>query len=150
MKIAFGCDHGGFVVKQKVLDELSLKGYEITDFGTYSADSCDYPDYALKVSEEVGCGNYDYGILICGTGIGMSIAANKVKNIRCAHVADAFSAEMTRRHNNANVIALGARITSGEDIVKFIDIFLKTPFESGGRHTNRVNKLTEIENKYFK
>ena len=149
MKIAFGCDHGGYVIKEEVLNFLISKGYEVVDAGTFSPDSCDYPDYAEKVCLEVTEGNVDFGILICGTGIGMSIVANKFKGIRCAHVTDVFSAEMTRRHNNANVIALGKRISKVEDIINYIDVFLSTPFDGvdGGRHATRVNKIIEIENK---
>ncbi len=146
MKIAFGCDHGGFAYKQEVLDFLKSKGHIVKDFGTFSSDSCDYPDYAIPVAEAVSLGEFDYGILICGTGIGMSIIANKVKGIRCAHVNDCFSAEMTRRHNNSNVIALGARIAQVEEIIDYIDIFLKTPFD-GNRHLNRIEKISKYENK---
>ena len=144
MKIAFGCDHGGFPAKNDVFEYLISQGHEIIDAGTFSDESCDYPDFAIKVCKSVLDGSADKGILICGTGIGMSIAANKVNGIRCAHVTDEFSAEMTRRHNDTNVIALGARITSVELIIKFIDIFLNTSFD-GGRHENRVNKVMEIE-----
>lgn len=144
MKIAFGCDHGGFPAKNDVFEYLISQGHEIIDAGTFSEESCDYPDFAIKVCKLVLDGSADKGILICGTGIGMSIAANKVHGIRCAHVTDEFSAEMTRRHNDTNVIALGARISSVELIIKLIDIFLNTSFD-GGRHENRVNKVMEIE-----
>lgn len=144
MKIALGCDHGGFVAKDAVIFYLAQNGFEVLDFGTFSEESCDYPDYALKVCEKVVSKECDKGILICGTGIGMSIAANKVNGIRCAHVTDEFSAEMTRRHNDTNVIALGARITKTEDIVKLVDIFLHTEFD-GGRHATRVEKVMQIE-----
>lgn len=144
MKIALGCDHGGFAAKDAVIYYLAQKGYEVLDFGTFSEESCDYPEYALKVCEKVVSNECDKGILICGTGIGMSIAANKVNGIRCAHVTDEFSAEMTRRHNNTNVIALGARISKTEDIVKYVDIFLHTEFD-GGRHATRVEKVMQIE-----
>lgn len=149
MKIAFGCDHGGFAVKEAVVSHLKNAGYEVIDFGTFGEDSCDYPDYALKVAKSVASGEAEKGVLICGTGIGMSIAANKVKNVRCAHVNDAYSAEFTRRHNDSNVIALGARIATVDDIIKYIDIFLSTPFE-GGRHERRVNKISQIESEFFK
>ncbi len=149
MKVAFGCDHGGFVAKQAVFDYFKANGIEFKDFGTFSEESCDYPDFALPVSESVAKGEFDYGVLICGTGIGMSIVANKVNGIRCAHVTDEFSAEMTRRHNNTNIIALGARITKVEDIVKYVQIFLTTPFD-GGRHQNRINKIQSVEDKYSK
>ena len=146
MKIAIGCDHGGYDAKDSVIYYLITNGYEVIDFGTNSNDSCDYPDYAVPVSKAVSENKADYGILICGTGIGMSMCANKIKGIRCAHVNDLFSAEMTRRHNNANVIALGARIATKEDIVSYVDKFLTTEFE-GGRHENRVNKLNNLDNK---
>lgn len=149
MKIVFGCDHGGFTVKEEVFKYFSEKNYDVKDFGTFSSDSCDYPDIAEAVSEYLASGQADFGVLICGTGIGMSISANKVKGIRCAHVHDLFSAEMTRRHNDSNIIALGARISSANDIVAFIDKFLNTPFD-GGRHAVRVEKIDKIENKYFK
>lgn len=144
MKIAFGCDHGGISAKDSVIYYLATNGFEVVDFGTNSDESCDYPDYAVQVCNAVNSGDCEYGILICGTGIGMSICANKVKGIRCAHVTDKFSAEMTRRHNNSNVIALGARISSAEDIVEFVKIFLSTSFD-GGRHAIRVNKVMELE-----
>ncbi|MBQ3235206.1 MAG: ribose 5-phosphate isomerase B [Clostridia bacterium] len=144
MKIAFGCDHGGFPAKEEVINFLIQKGYEVLDAGTFSDASCDYPEYAVKVCNAVLDGSCDKGVLICGTGIGMSIAANKINGIRCAHVTDLFSAEMTRRHNDTNVIALGARITSVETIIKCIDIFLTTEFD-GGRHQTRVDKVMEIE-----
>lgn len=144
MKVAFGCDHGGFPAKEEVIEFLTQKGYEVVDAGTFSDESCDYPDYAEKVCRLILDGSCEKGILICGTGIGMSIAANKFDGIRCAHVTDAFSAEMTRRHNNTNVIALGARITEVKDIISFIDIFLTTEFD-GGRHAIRVEKISKIE-----
>ncbi len=149
MKIAFGCDHGGFIAKEQVINYLKLNGHEVVDFGTDSDDSCDYPIYAENVSLSVANKKCDLGILICGTGIGMSIVANKIKGVRCAHVTDLFSAEMTRKHNDSNVIAMGARITSVEDILKFTDKFINTQFE-GGRHQIRVSKIKEIENKFFK
>ena len=149
MKVSLGCDHGGFDAINSVVKYLESKSISCDYVGTFSTDSCDYPDFANKVCEKVASKEVDFGILICGTGIGMSIAANKIKGIRCAHVNDAFSAEYTRRHNDSNVIALGARIATADEIVKYINIFLNTEFE-GGRHANRVNKITEIENKYFK
>lgn len=149
MKVAFGCDHGGFIYRDKILEYLKENGIEVVDFGTFSSESMDYPDVALPAAECVARGDVDYGILVCGTGIGMSLAANKVKGIRCAHVNDIFSAEFTRRHNNSNIIALGARIAKVEDIILYIKIFLNTPFE-GGRHQNRIDKISQIEEKYFK
>lgn len=144
MKIAFGCDHGGIEAKDAVIYYLAQKGYEVIDFGTNSTDSCDYPDYAIPVSKAVANKEADFGILICGTGIGMSICANKIKGIRCAHVADLFSAEFTRKHNDTNVIALGARISTKEQIVSFVDKFLHTEFE-GGRHAKRVEKINLLD-----
>ena len=117
MKIAFACDHGGFSARNEVFKFLKENDVEFIDFGTFSEDSCDYPDFATKVCEKVLNGEVDKGILICGTGIGMSIVANKFKGIRCAHVTDSFSAEMTRRHNDSNVIALGARISKTQEII---------------------------------
>ncbi|MBO7215221.1 MAG: ribose 5-phosphate isomerase B [Clostridia bacterium] len=146
MKIAFGCDHGGFPAKEAVIEYLVGAGHEVLDAGTFSDESCDYPDYAIKVCNAVVDGSCDRGVLICGTGIGMSIAANKINGIRCAHVTDVFSADATRKHNDTNVIALGARITSVETIVKCVDIFLNTEFE-GGRHENRVKKVMDLERK---
>ena len=144
MKIAFGCDHGGFIYKDAVLYYLISNGHEVIDFGCDSEESCDYPDYCIPACEAVVGKKADYGVLICGTGIGMSICANKINGIRCAHVTDLFSAEATRKHNDTNVIALGARISTKEDVIKFIDKFLNTEFE-GGRHVNRVNKIKKLE-----
>ena len=111
MKIALGCDHGGINLKKEIIKYLESEGYEFKDFGTYTTDSCDYPDYALPVAEAVANKEFDFGILICGTGIGMSICANKHDGIRCALCHSEFDAELTKRHNNANVIAFGARTT---------------------------------------
>ena len=149
MKIAIGCDHGGFSYKKELVAHLNEKGYEVEDFGCFSEDSCDYPDYALPVAEAVKDGKADFGILICSTGIGISIAANKVKGIRCAHVHDAESARLTRNHNNANILAFGAKIISEELMFEITDTFLTSTFD-GGRHQRRVDKITAIENKYFK
>ena len=149
MKISFGCDHGGFVAKAELFNYFKSKGIEVVDFGCFDENSVDYPDIAYPVCKAVANNEVDFGVLVCGTGIGMSIVANKIKNIRCAHVTDIFSAEMTRRHNNTNVIALGGRISSNEDIVSYVDKFLNTPFD-GGRHENRVNKIIAVEEEYFK
>lgn len=146
MKISFCCDHGGFVAKEAVFNYLKNNGYEIVDFGTNSDASCDYPDFAYPASESVANGECDFGILICGTGIGMSICANKVKGVRCAHVTNIFCAEVTRQHNNSNMIAMGARINTVEEIVSFVDKFLTTEFQ-GGRHENRVAKINAYEQK---
>ena len=147
--IALGCDHGGdnlIVAIKKYLDE---KGIEYKDFGTYSTDSVDYPIYAYKVATAVTSGECDCGILCCGTGIGISIAANKVKGIRAAVVNNAFGAEMTRRHNHANILCMGGRVTTEDEAVKYTDIFLNTP-EEGGRHDNRLAMVKAIEDCTFK
>lgn len=144
MKIALGCDHGGLNLKNAIKKRLEEKNYEVEDFGTYSTESVDYPDYAKKAALAVSNGDADCGILVCGTGIGIGISANKVKGIRCATVGDTFSARMTKAHNNANMIALGERVTGiglGLDIV---DAYLNSEFE-GGRHQKRIDKMMEIE-----
>lgn len=141
MKIAIGADHGGFDYKEEIIKLLKNKGYEIKDFGTYTNESCDYPVIAKEVAEEVSKGNYDRGILICGTGIGMSIVANKVKGIRAALCSDTFSAKATREHNNSNILCLGARVIGNklaEDIVK---IWLDTPFSNEERHIRRIGMI---------
>ncbi|MGI6213743.1 MAG: ribose 5-phosphate isomerase B [Christensenellales bacterium] len=148
MKIAIGCDHAGFEVKDVVLQAIKQAGHEYIDFGTYDTNSCDYPDFALKAAEAVAAGKADMGILMCGTGIGISIAANKVPGIRCAHVTDEFSANAAREHNDANMLAVGSRITSPQLIKRIAEIFLNTPF-AGGRHAARVNKITQIEKSYI-
>lgn len=147
MKLAIGCDHGGFILKGEVINHLKGKGIEFEDFGTYSAESCDYPDIAEKVTDAIVSKTCDLGIIICGTGIGISIAANKVPGIRAALCSDTFSAHACREHNNANILALGERVIGKGLALDIVDTFLKTEFE-GGRHEKRINKITEIENKY--
>ncbi len=147
--IALGCDHGGYAIKEAVKKHLEENSIEFKDFGCYSEESVDYPIYAKKVAQAVASGECEKGILCCGTGIGISIAANKVKGIRAAVVTNEFCAEMTRRHNDANILAMGGRVISEDQAVKFTKIFLETPFE-GGRHTNRVNMITDIESEYCK
>ncbi len=149
MKIAIGCDHGGYAYKTKLVSHLEAEGYEVKDFGCYSEESCDYPDYALPVAEAVKDGAFDFGILICSTGIGISIAANKVPGVRCAHCHDVVSAKLTRNHNNANIVAFGAKIISEELMYGIVDTFLTSGFD-GGRHERRVGKITAIEQKYAK
>ena len=149
MKIAIGCDHAGINLKPALIKFLEENGYDYTDFGTYSLDSCNYADYGEKVAEAVAFNGYDRGILICGTGIGISIAANKVPGIRCAHCHDTFSAKATRLHNDANVLAFGERVIGVGVMLEIVKAFLTTEFE-GGRHIARINKITEIENKYSK
>ena len=142
--IAIGADHGGVNLKETVKKFLEQKGIEYKDFGTNSTDSCDYPDYAKAVCDAVVSGEYDKGILICGTGIGMSIAANKVKGIRAAHVTDTYSAAKTREHNNANVICLGERITGCDLALEIVNAYLNAEF-LGGRHQTRVDKIMALE-----
>ncbi len=149
MKIAIGCDHGGLILKSSIKRLLNERGIEYIDFGTNVAESVDYPDYAIQVAEAILKGEVDAGIVLCGTGIGISIAANKVKGIRAAVCHDAFTAEMCKAHNNANIIALGGRVVSAEQAAEYVRIWLDTKFE-GGRHQNRLNKVADIENKYFK
>ena len=142
--IAIGCDHGGFALKQEVMRHLDELGLAYKDFGTYSEESCDYPIYGEAVARAVAGGEYERGILICSTGIGISIAANKVQGIRCAHCADSLEAEMTRRHNDANMLAIGAGFTGKNLAERMVDVFLSTEFD-GGRHTKRVELMMEIE-----
>ena len=149
MKIAVACDHGGLELKAALLRYLKENGYEAADFGTYTADSCDYPDFALPAAEAVARGECERGILICSTGIGISIAANKVKGIRCAHCHDTYSAKYTRLHNDANMLAFGQKIIGEGLMLEIVQAFLTTPFE-GGSHQRRVDKITAIEEKYFK
>ena len=145
MKIAIGCDHGAYELKETLKKYLDQKGIEVNDKGTYSKDSVHYPVYATAVCKELKAGNADFGILLCSTGIGISIAANKHKGIRAALCGDVYSAKFTRLHNNANVLCMGALVT-GEGLAKMIvDTFLGTEFE-GGRHQTRIDLITDIEN----
>lgn len=150
MKVAIGTDHGGIHLKPALIKYLESKGIEYKDFGCYSEQSTDYNEYALKVSEAVASGEFDKGILICGTGIGMSIVANKVKGIRCAHCHDTFSARMTRLHNDANVLAFGERVIGAGLMTDIVEAFLTTPFSNEERHVNRVNKIIALEERNFK
>ena len=149
MKIAVASDHGGFNLKNKIKEHLLANGYEISDFGTTDTESCDYPDFALPAAEAVASGKCDRGIIVCTTGIGVSMVANKVPGVRCALCHDKFGAEMTRRHNDANVLAMGERAVEEGLALEIADIFLATGFE-GGRHKVRVDKITAIEKKYCK
>ena len=142
--IAIGCDHGGINLKETIKSFLTEKGLEYKDFGTNAAESCDYPDYAAAVCNAVVGGECDKGILVCGTGIGMSMAANKVKGIRAAHVTDTYSARMTKEHNNANVICLGERITGVDLALEIVNAYLEAEFQ-GGRHQRRIDKVMELE-----
>lgn len=139
--IALGSDHGGFALKKEVIKFLEEKGLSFKDFGCPDTASCDYPQYAKEVAEAVASGEYEKGILICGTGIGISIAANKVKGIRCALCHDCFSAEATREHNNANILAMGGRVVGPGLAIKIVDTFLNTPFSNDERHIRRVNAI---------
>ncbi|MBQ4338393.1 MAG: ribose 5-phosphate isomerase B [Clostridia bacterium] len=145
--IAVGCDHGGFELKLAVLKYLEEKGIEYKDFGTYSADSVDYPVFAEKTANAVVSGECELGLLFCGTGIGISMAANKVKGVRAACCSDKFSVEMTRLHNNANILCLGGRVVSNEKGVELVDIFLNTPFSGDERHQKRIDMVMAIENR---
>ena len=144
MKIAIGCDHGGYLLKQDILIWLEENDYEFEDFGCYNTESVDYPVYAEKVARAVASGEGEKGIVICTTGIGVSMAANKVKGIRCALCGNSYSAEMTRRHNDANVLAMGAGIIGPNMAKKITEVFLTTAFE-GGRHARRVGLLDNIQ-----
>ncbi len=144
MKIALGSDHAGFELKEKIKQKLQSEGVVIDDRGTNSSEPCDYPDYARAVAEEVTAHQADFGILVCGTGIGMSVAANKVRGIRAARLVTESDAELARGHNDANVLTLGARIIPDDEAFKIIEKWLATPF-AGGRHGRRVDKIMAIE-----
>ena len=144
MKIAIGCDHGGYLLKQDILIWLEEHEIDYEDFGCYSTESVDYPIYGEKVARSVASGECDRGIVICTTGIGISIAANKVKGIRCALCGDSLSAEMTRRHNNANTLCLGGRVVGPGLACQIVDAFLDHEFE-GGRHQKRIDKMMALE-----
>ncbi len=139
--IALGCDHGGYQLKQEIMKHLEGLGLAYKDFGTYSEDSCDYPDYSKKVAEAILSGECERGILICGTGIGITIAANRYKGIRAANCTDCFMAEATREHNDANILGLGARVVGAGLALKIVDTFLETPFSNGERHIQRIAKI---------
>lgn len=147
MKIAIGSDHGGYHLKEEIYKHLTEKGYEVTDVGTHDTKSCHYPVFAEKVARAVVSGEAELGILCCGTGIGMSIAANKIRGIRAAAISDCFSAEFTRRHNNANVLCLGERTIGPGLALLLADLFVKTPFD-GGRHQTRVDMIGDLEAKF--
>ena len=144
MKIALGSDHGGFALKQDIIKYLESKGIEYNDFGTYSTDSCDYPTFGEAAAKAVASGECDRGIVICTTGIGISISANKVKGIRCALCSEPLSAEMTRRHNDANMLAMGGGMINKNMAERIVEVFLNTEFE-GGRHQRRIDIITKME-----
>lgn len=144
MTVVIGSDHGGFELKNVLSAHLKDRGLDVVDVGTYSADSVDYPDIAAKACCEVTSGRCSWGVLICGTGIGISMAANKVHGIRCALVSNEYSAEMAKRHNNANMVAFGGRVT-GPDLAKnILDAYIDAAFE-GGRHQKRIDKISALE-----
>lgn len=144
MHVIIGSDHGGYRLKEEIKKWLEEKGIAFEDVGCHCPDSVDYPDYALPVAKRVAKGEFDRGILVCGTGIGMSIAANKVKGVRCAVVSDTFSARMSREHNDANVLAIGERVVGPGLAREIVEVFLKTEF-AGGRHRRRVEKIGALE-----
>ena len=145
MKISIGCDHGALELKNALVDRLTEQGYEVLDFGTHTMDSCDYPDYAAAAARAVASGQCQRGIVICTTGIGVSIAANKIKGIRCAMLSDPLTARMTREHNDTNMMALGAGITGQKLAFEIVDIWLGTPFSQEPRHQKRIDKLMALE-----
>ncbi len=145
MKIALACDHGGFDYKEKLKSVLLSEGYEVKDFGCYSADSVDYPDMAYPCAKAVSSQEADRGIVICGTGIGVSIVANKVEGIRCALCSDLFSAQATREHNDSNMLAMGGRVISEEMMLKIAKVWLETPFSNDERHLRRIAKVMDID-----
>lgn len=149
MKIAVGCDHGGFILKPAVVEKIKALGCEVVDFGTDSDASVDYPVFAEKVADAVASGECDKGVLLCGTGIGISIAANKVKGIRAAVIDNMFCAQACKEHNNANIIAMGGRVVRPEQAAELLEMWYKTEY-AGGRHQRRLDEISAIEDKNFK
>ena len=145
MKISVGCDHGALALKNAVKVHLEKKGYEVCDYGTYTLDSCDYPDFAEKAAKAVASGECEKGIVMCTTGIGISIAANKVKGIRCALLADTWSAKMTREHNDTNMMAMGAAIVGEMLAMQIVDTWLGTEFSGEAKHQRRIDKVMALE-----
>ena len=145
MKIALACDHGALDLKNAIAAHLEKNGHEVKDFGTYNLDSCDYPDFAAAAAKAVAAGECDRGIVTCTTGIGISIAANKVKGIRCALLHDLMSARMTREHNDTTMMALGAAVTAQPLALEIVDTWLETAFSEGPRHQRRIDKITALE-----
>ncbi|MDD6527455.1 MAG: ribose 5-phosphate isomerase B [Oscillospiraceae bacterium] len=146
MKIAIGCDHVGYELKKRVIDHLTEKGHEVVDFGTNSQERTDYPIYGEKAANAVASGECDRGIVICGTGIGISISANKVKGIRCVVCSEPYSALLSRQHNDTNMLAFGSRVVGGDLALMIVDAWLSGEYE-GGRHAKRVQMISDIENK---
>ena len=145
MKIAIGCDHGALDLKNVLIPHLEKKGYEVKDFGTYTYDSCDYPDYAGAAAKAVASGECQKGIVLCTTGIGVSITANKVDGIRCALLSDVMSARMTREHNDTNMMAIGAAVVGQMLALEIVDTWLSTEFSQGERHQRRIDKMMALE-----
>ena len=145
MKIAIGCDHGAFDLKNAVVKHLQGQGHEVSDFGCYSLDSCDYPDYAAAAANAVASGECEKGIVLCTTGIGVSISANKIDGIRCALLSDVWSAKMTRLHNDTNMMALGAGVVGENLALEIVDTWVGTEFSGDERHQRRINKLMALE-----
>ena len=150
MKIAIACDHGGLNLKKAVIAYVQKLGHEYKDFGTYSTDSCDYPDFALQAAEAVASGECERGIVVCSSGIGVSIVANKVPGIRCAHCHDVYCAKYTRLHNDANMIAFGEKVVGAGLMEEMVYAFLTCEYEGGERHDRRLAKIAQIEKKYCK
>ena len=147
MKIAIACDHGAFDMKNTIVAHLENKGYEVTDFGTYTPDSCDYPDFVAQAAKAVASGECERGIVLCTTGIGVSIAANKINGIRCALLSDVMSARITREHNNTNMMAIGAGVVGQILALEIVDTWLAAEFSHGERHQRRIDKVMALENK---
>ena len=145
MKISIGCDHGALALKNKMVAHLTAKGYDVKDCGTYTGDSCDYPDFAAAAAKAVASGECEKGIVLCTTGIGVSIAANKVKGIRCALLSDVMSARLTREHNDTNMMALGAGVVGEMLALEILDIWLDTEFSGNERHQRRIDKVMALE-----
>ena len=145
MKIAIGCDHGALALKNTVVEHLTKKGYEVKDFGTYTLDSCDYPEFAAAAAKAVADGTCDKGIVLCTTGIGVSITANKIPGIRCALLSDVMSARMTREHNDTNVMALGAGVVGENLALEIVDTWVGTEFSGDERHQRRIDKVMALE-----
>ena len=148
MKIAVGADHGGFELKETIKEHLIEEGHEVVDCGTYSTDSCDYPVFGRKAALCVKNGEADLGVVVCGTGIGIGYAANKIPGIRCALLSNVYSAKMTRQHNNSNMMSLGARVTGPGLAIEIVDAFINEPFSNDERHQRRIDEITDIEKEY--
>ena len=145
MKISIGCDHGALALKNKLVAHLQNKGHEVKDFGTYTLDSCDYPDFAAAAAKAVACGECEKGIVLCTTGIGVSITANKIDGIRCALLSDLMTARLTREHNDTNMMALGAGVVGEMLALQIVDTWLDTPFSHNERHQRRIDKVMALE-----